>query len=346
MRRTDTRVAPIHLIMGPWEHTSGYDDAAGHLAGEVDFGISALLRGSLALDHYTMSRDWFDRFVEPATPSKLVEKKSEVVVVKDVTVAPRVDADTQPRVRYFRMGGGDGHKTSKKMMYHGGQWLTSEKMWPPANTHSYCVFLSFRTLHFDERVAQGEVKNPFTTSSGAEEAGGKRQKTAGGGAVSSSALGKPLGQVGEHPTEPSTPIKPSPPVYVAAPPQAIYSDKPEFTTYQFDPRKPVPTVGGNVFKHPGVMLSGAWDQVDRQDLHLCETPELPLSTRPDIVVFRSRTHPRTHSLTHAAPSPSPTQIPALEGGGRRDRHRQGGALDLVLRRGHRLHGQAGGRVPA
>lgn len=32
------------------------------------------------------------------------------------------------------------------------------------------------------------------------------------------------------------------------------------TSFEFDPRNPVPTIGGNISSGTGIMLQGAWDQ--------------------------------------------------------------------------------------
>lgn len=74
------------------------------------------------------------------------------------------------------------------------------------------------------------------------------------------------------------------------------------TSYQFDPRHPVPTIGGNISsenapasKHsyperPGdtanLMERGAWDQRCRPQFWTCDN-ELPLSSRNDVLVFES-----------------------------------------------------------
>jgi putative CocE/NonD family hydrolase len=73
-------------------------------------------------------------------------------------------------------------------------------------------------------------------------------------------------------------------------------------TYEFDPRRPVPTLGGNISSHnappsrhnsierPGdsenLMEQGAYDQRCRPELWTCEN-NLPLSARNDVVVFRT-----------------------------------------------------------
>jgi uncharacterized protein len=68
----------------------------------------------------------------------------------------------------------------------------------------------------------------------------------------------------------------------SAPPQAASSQ----TTYTFDPRSPVPTVGGNISSNQGLMTSGGYDQRSRDDTHAAPD-RLPLSERRDVLVFRT-----------------------------------------------------------
>ena len=58
------------------------------------------------------------------------------------------------------------------------------------------------------------------------------------------------------------------------------------TTYSFDPRRPVPTIGGNVSSEGDLMLRGARDQRCRLEALGC-TDTLPLATRPDVLVFET-----------------------------------------------------------
>jgi putative CocE/NonD family hydrolase len=58
------------------------------------------------------------------------------------------------------------------------------------------------------------------------------------------------------------------------------------TTYTFDPRHPVPTIGGNISSNQGLMASGGFDQRSRDDTHVA-LDRLPLSERRDVLVFRS-----------------------------------------------------------
>jgi putative CocE/NonD family hydrolase len=57
-------------------------------------------------------------------------------------------------------------------------------------------------------------------------------------------------------------------------------------TYRFDPKNPVPTLGGNVSSQGTLMFQGAADQRCRADFWLC-TDTLPLSARNDVVVFQT-----------------------------------------------------------
>ncbi len=58
------------------------------------------------------------------------------------------------------------------------------------------------------------------------------------------------------------------------------------TTYLFDPRNPVPSLGGNVSSQGKLMFQGAADQRGRSDFWLTSDTK-PLSTRNDIVVFQT-----------------------------------------------------------
>ncbi len=58
------------------------------------------------------------------------------------------------------------------------------------------------------------------------------------------------------------------------------------STYDFDPRNPVPTIGGNTSSGTGVLLQGAWDQRCSEAVWNCHD-SLPLSARRDVLVFMS-----------------------------------------------------------
>jgi uncharacterized protein len=63
------------------------------------------------------------------------------------------------------------------------------------------------------------------------------------------------------------------------------SDRPP-TMYLFDPKNPVPTLGGNVSSQGTLMFQGAADQRCRTDFWLC-TDTRPLSARNDVLVFQT-----------------------------------------------------------
>ena len=59
------------------------------------------------------------------------------------------------------------------------------------------------------------------------------------------------------------------------------------TSFVFDPKNPVPTIGGNISSGDGILVQGAWDQ--RGGPHLWNFPDpMPLSSRNDIVIFRTQ----------------------------------------------------------
>src|SRR5581483_3630839 len=58
------------------------------------------------------------------------------------------------------------------------------------------------------------------------------------------------------------------------------------TTYDFDPRNPVPSIGGNVSSAEGILLQGAYDQ--RGGEHIWNwTQPIPVSARNDVLVFQT-----------------------------------------------------------
>jgi len=64
------------------------------------------------------------------------------------------------------------------------------------------------------------------------------------------------------------------------------SDSPP-SAYTFDPRDPVPTLGGNISSAHGVMMPGAFDQMERPYVLGCKPPYLPLASRSDVLVFET-----------------------------------------------------------
>lgn len=57
-------------------------------------------------------------------------------------------------------------------------------------------------------------------------------------------------------------------------------------SYEFDPKNPVPTLGGNISSGDGIMQQGAWDQRGGEKFWNWPKP-IPLSARPDVCVFET-----------------------------------------------------------
>ena len=68
------------------------------------------------------------------------------------------------------------------------------------------------------------------------------------------------------------------------------------THYLFDPKHPVPTLGGNISSNGALMFAGAADQRCRRDFWLCED-ERPLSARNDVLVFETEPLERDLEVT-------------------------------------------------
>lgn len=179
---------PVYLIMGPWIH--GGQGNSSH--GQLSFGPDAAIPDPLA-----WRREWNDHWLKGI----------------DNTVGKAAPFATP--VRIFVMGTGDGRKTDKGLLNHGGYWR-EEREWPLARTQYTSFYLQ------------------------------------GGGRVSTAA---PSGDGGS-------------------------------TSFQFDPRNPVPTIGGNTSSNNDIMLQGAWDQRGGEHIWNSTAP-LPLSVRNDVVVFQT-----------------------------------------------------------
>ena len=57
--------------------------------------------------------------------------------------------------------------------------------------------------------------------------------------------------------------------------------------YDYDPRNPVPTIGGTLTSGEPVMVGGAFDQREDPRFFGCKPPYLPLASRPDVLVFET-----------------------------------------------------------
>ncbi len=58
-------------------------------------------------------------------------------------------------------------------------------------------------------------------------------------------------------------------------------------SYDFDPARPVPTIGGAMSSLDPVAYAGAWDQTEGPDFFGCTPPYLPLASRRDVLVFQT-----------------------------------------------------------
>ncbi|NQT14211.1 MAG: CocE/NonD family hydrolase, partial [Planctomycetes bacterium] len=58
------------------------------------------------------------------------------------------------------------------------------------------------------------------------------------------------------------------------------------TSFTYDPRNPVPTIGGNISSGNEIMVQGAWDQRGGEHLWNFQEP-IPVSARNDVLVFQT-----------------------------------------------------------
>ncbi len=61
----------------------------------------------------------------------------------------------------------------------------------------------------------------------------------------------------------------------------------DYLSFDYDPRDPVPTIGGTVTSGAPVMEGGAYDQVEDVRFFGSKAPYLPLAARHDVLVFQS-----------------------------------------------------------
>ncbi|ETA52234.1 CocE/NonD family hydrolase [Ponticoccus alexandrii] len=114
----DQRLDHQYLLMGAGVHGGPNFDR--RLTGQVDMGSGAPIKGNLAPDREIMMLRFFDRFL----------KGDETAWVD------------QPKVRYFRMGGGEGGavRNAAGQLLHGGRWV-ADSQWPPAGVRAQDWFL-------------------------------------------------------------------------------------------------------------------------------------------------------------------------------------------------------------
>jgi uncharacterized protein len=70
-------------------------------------------------------------------------------------------------------------------------------------------------------------------------------------------------------------------------------------SYDFDPARPVPSIGGTITSGKPVMLGGAFDQREGPQVFGCREPYLPLAARADVLVFE--TEPLTADVEVTGP---------------------------------------------
>jgi putative CocE/NonD family hydrolase len=58
-------------------------------------------------------------------------------------------------------------------------------------------------------------------------------------------------------------------------------------SYDFDPSRPVPTIGGAMSSLEPVATAGAFDQTESPHFFGCSAPFLPLASRPDVLAFQT-----------------------------------------------------------
>lgn len=117
----------VRVILGPWTHGA----RSYPIVGDIDCGAAATLEYLTQMDYTDLRLNWFKAhaFEQPTK--------------------------TLPQIQYFRMGGGDGHKTADGHRFHGGQWLASNS-WPPEHISiTPWYFHSEGVLSKDKPVHQG-----------------------------------------------------------------------------------------------------------------------------------------------------------------------------------------------
>ena len=67
----------------------------------------------------------------------------------------------------------------------------------------------------------------------------------------------------------------------------IPAPHPEPRCYTFNPKDPVPTIGGNISSGADIMVGGAFHQRESPDFYGCAEPYLPLASRHDVLVFQT-----------------------------------------------------------
>ncbi|MDO9638281.1 MAG: CocE/NonD family hydrolase [Pseudotabrizicola sp.] len=58
-------------------------------------------------------------------------------------------------------------------------------------------------------------------------------------------------------------------------------------SYDYDPRNPVPTIGGSLTSGEPIFAGGGFDQVEAEGIFGCTMPGMPLTARPDVLSFET-----------------------------------------------------------
>ncbi|MBZ4691198.1 MAG: acyl esterase [Cereibacter sp.] len=70
-------------------------------------------------------------------------------------------------------------------------------------------------------------------------------------------------------------------------------------SYDYDPRHPVPTIGGSLTSGEPIFSGGGFDQVEAEGIFGCTAPGMPLIARPDVLSFE--TAPLVEDMVIAGP---------------------------------------------
>ncbi|HNS32294.1 MAG TPA: CocE/NonD family hydrolase [bacterium] len=119
---------PVHILAGPWTHTGGFKAVAGDMSSAPEGGLTDIMGVELR---------WFDHWLK-GLPTGV---------------------DREKRVKYFVMGGGKGIETGNKIIFHGGEWKSTDE-WPPKETCPVSFYLHPAGILSSKKPAEGD----FTAS--------------------------------------------------------------------------------------------------------------------------------------------------------------------------------------
>jgi putative CocE/NonD family hydrolase len=102
--------SPQRILIGPWTHHGN----TRQFAGDVSFGSAAAIADFDSSFHLR----WFDHFLKGMANG----------------------VESEPPIRLFIMGTGDGHKDAEGRLFHGGEWRT-ETRWPVQGTRLVPYYL-------------------------------------------------------------------------------------------------------------------------------------------------------------------------------------------------------------